>query len=226
MPVFAWPWVLVWLAGCGSGVEPAPEPKVGWSPPYPPTAVRQVVGGEERTAIEIRFHHVGKLYQGFFADEERLFELGEGLAGCAPGEARLHITYDDARKKGRVVIDVASNALGCPAELGTDGALDLRPLVPLSRATTAYRNALAGGRDLRLYSFDVGLHVRDGRGGATLWVDGPGPTDGRGFGPCAVVDSFEACGEGEVGEAHTSIKLGDADTQQRLTSLLSRASAP
>lgn len=178
-----------------------------------------VEGTAEGREVRLKFKGVGRLYRGFFAEKAGVQALGKGLAGCVAGEASVVVTYDDTHRIGRIVVDVPVQALTCHGALGEDG-LELSGLAPLGKAVAAWRDDIASKKDLRVWSFKVGVAVRDGMGGAILWARGQYPTDGSTFSPCVGVDGIERCAAGERRDGTSKLSFADKKVGGRVETLL------
>ena len=76
------------------------------------------------------------------------------------------------------------------------------PAVTVTRALVTWRDALGAARDRRLAVAPVGLHVRDERGGLTLWLSGH---DGASFSPAFVVDGALLGPSGGAAVSHVPV---------------------
>lgn len=211
------------LTACwGDEAPPEPEgPPPAWVPPVRADHLLLVGPDLEKGPIPFRFANVSELYRRFFTAEEALPTLDAATAACLGDREAWNVvvTWDEAAKTGRALLDVRADALLCKAEKQA-GTIDLSPLVPLTQGFAAWRDALAGARDLRLYSFQVGLHVRDAFGGVTLWSQGQHPPDGTTFAPCLAVDGFLQCPPNEADGPGTRWVIADGREGRRALELL------
>jgi hypothetical protein len=144
-------------------------------------------------SLELRFTNISALHRRFFSDPELMIALAEDLAPCVEGVAPVVVTYDGDKRQGHIVLDVSRDALTCSAV--HEGAVDVSALMPLSRAVASYRNAVAGTKDIRMFSFEAGVFVRDGVGWASLFAFGQEPSDGTTVHPCVGLDGLTRCTE-------------------------------
>ncbi len=170
--------------------------------------------------LSIGFTGVGTLHRGFFTDQGLLTELSQGGAACTGQPLEVVVTYEERSRVGRVVGVIAREHLRCHAPAGQP--VDAAPLAPLLRAVASYRNGVGAAKDMRIYAFRAGLHVRDANGGITLWATGQEPNDGSTWSPCVYLDNREVCGEGDRHEGTTSLKM-DRQHQARVAELLGAA---
>jgi hypothetical protein len=117
------------------------------------------------------------------------------------------------------VLDVSREQLVCVPNT-TDAGIDVSALVPASRALATYRNGIAAVKDIRVYSFDAGLFVRDGVGWSSLWIYGQEPADGSTFHPCVGLDGLERCTPAPPHEGVLSYDLGEGWVTRRLATSL------
>lgn len=205
------------LLACSTEQEKKPLP-VTWRPPKVAERYEHLDAAEQGVSIDIAYTSIGKLHRGYFENPELTSALSVAAKSCVDDTLGMVITYDEVERTGRVVVSMLHDRLKCRAKPTADG-LDVSGLTPLSTALATYRNAVASKKDIRIYGFRTGIHVRDEAGTATLWVEGQDPIDGSTFSPCAEVDGLESCAPGKRLDGVTVVKLPDEARQARLASL-------
>jgi hypothetical protein len=169
-------------------------------------------------SLELRFTNISALHRRFFSDPELMVDLAERLAPCISGVAPVVVTYDGEARRGHIVLDVPRSSLTCSAV--HDGAVDVSALTPLSEAVASYRNAVAGLKDIRVFSFDAGVFVRDGIGWASLFAYGQEPSDGTSLHPCVGLDGLERCTKAEPDQGVLRYALEEGWVTRRLATVL------
>lgn len=187
-----------------SGAEPSETP-----PSEAPSseATPASSGAGAAVPIELMFHGVGPLHQGFFADRKAVASLGGDLGHCLADTAQLRVAYDTEERTGRIWLKVPPDALEpCLPRVGS-GGVDLAPLQPVGEALAAYRDRVASSFDFRVSSFRIGTSFTRGPHRCTLWAAGQHPPDGTTWSPCIQTPRGEMCGDGTDGST-TRIALG------------------
>lgn len=167
-----------------------------WVAPDPEQAKR-FSGGEDGVEILVRTTGIGGDYRGYLMESDRIEALSRALAPCLNGPVELVLSFVSSTGDGRMVLVVPRGRLTCAAARTEDGAVDVSPLLPLTRGMASYRLGLGQTRDLRLLSWRVGVLVDDAGGrGVTMWLGGTPPEDGSAVSPCVDVDGRTHCPEG------------------------------
>lgn len=208
---------VVALLACSAETEKKPLP-VTWRPPKVAERYEHLDAAAEGVAIDIAYSSIGKLHRGYFENAELTGALSVAAKACVDDTLDMVITYDEVERTGRVVVSMLHDRLKCRAT-PVDTGLDVSALLPLTTALAAYRNAVAAKKDIRIYGFRTGVHVRDGAGTSTLWIEGQDPIDGTTVSPCVEVDGFESCAPGKRLDGVTVVKLPKPERQARLTTL-------
>lgn len=188
-------------------------------PPREPEEAVTVAPEGDGLAVQVGFTGVGRLYQGFFADEAPLRALGAALVPCVRGPVRVSVTYDEPSRMGRVALVLTPDQLACRATHGPGDAWDVSPLVPVAQALATWRNGVAAQRDMRIYAFRTGIHLVDPWGHATLWLDGQDPVDGTAFHRCLGLDGFDRCEAGGERDGVRAYRVADARLANRVVDL-------
>ncbi len=142
--------------------------------------------------MALAFAGVSGLYQGYFAEPERVRQLSTDLGGCFDGLVEVIVGYDSLEHVGRIVLQTSAADLRCRPRAGEEG-VDLSPLVPVAAALARYRSGLAAERDVRVSSFRTGVRLVQGGEICDLWLGGQYPPDGSSFSPCIGLRGHERC---------------------------------
>ena len=222
MPILlrlGWPAALLVVAvGCWSGGEPEPPLVPAWSPTSHPERV-ELFEASEGVDIAVQFIGVGTLYRSFFLDPAQLQPLASALGACVKGRATLALSYDEPTRVGHVALVLPASHLTCRAAPAGEG-IDITPMVPVLQALAAYRNGLGATKDMRLYSFRTALHVEDGFGAVTLWLEGQDPIDGTAVGRCLGLDGFERCVADAAPDGLVTLDVVDGRRRRRMRDLI------
>jgi len=132
-------------------------------------------------------------YRSFFAEPERLAELQAALAPCLDSGLGVGVVYDPKKYLGRIWVSAPAANWKCkPAVMGK--GVSLRPLEPALNGLRAWRDAIGASYDVRILSFQVGVHLTTVDGGQLItWA--PVRSDREGVEPCLGVDGISWCDE-------------------------------
>lgn len=181
-------------------VPAAPLPQVKIVPPAVPVQTEgsaMHVNAGAAIPIQLRFTTVGKLHQGFFGRPELVREVGAGLGACTSHTVDLDVVWSQADLEGRIVAVMPQDSSECRPVL-SDNGIDLTPLVPVSRAVAAYRDAVAGSSDFRIANFAVGVDLTRQGVVCRLRAAGQHPPDGTRYDPCVSVNGTPVCAQGSA----------------------------
>lgn len=206
-----------WLAGC-STPPPEPQPEPAWRPSSTPEHIVPFLPGSG-VPLRLQFNGLNTSYRTYVGDPAGLATLSKALDGCVDGTATVSVSYVDTTRTGRIALVVPKDALRCHATV--DGAgVDVTGMLPMSRALAAFRNTLGATKDMRFYTFQAALHVEDGQGAVTLWLDGQDPIDGSAFGACAGIDGVEVCDAADAPAGRTRLAPEALRWRRRLQAVL------
>lgn len=195
---------LVLALGCPEA--PAPQATPSEAPPLNPLPAAPAAAADtlsEPVDVRFAFQKIANNYRYYFSEPEFTGPLEQALGACFDEYAEVVVTYNLETLVGRIFVQTPRNRLGC-APIVTEHGLDVRPLVPVTRALAAYRDALASGRDFRLANFAIGVRVVDGVQICDLWAEGQNPPDGSTFSACVTLQGHDVC-DGDRRTGHQRI---------------------
>jgi hypothetical protein len=202
--------------------KPNPE---AWVPPARGEVENPMPASEGRPEVVLRFRGVGSLHRRYVGEAAAAVDLQALLAPCVAGPVALTVDYEEPIRHGRMVLDIPVESLRCGAVAEGD-SLALGEVPRLGAALATVQRELAASRDIRFFAFDLGLHVRDVLGGATVWFTGSDPADGKQVGRCVGVDGTLWCDASVAERAGTErFKVPNRVAAVRARKLLVPASA-
>ena len=155
------------------------------------------VQSAEPVQVVLVWQGISTLHKGFFSDPKATTALSVGLAGTVEAPANIYVRYDSTDFTGSVRLQLRPDTLRLPVRHQGE-VVALSDLAPITRALAGYRNDIAGGYDLRLQSFTVGIESFRGADACVFGVAGTPPPDGSVVSPCVVVAGQQQCGQPEA----------------------------
>jgi len=189
-------------------VQPEPADASGGQPGADATGSSLQVNAGTAVPIQLRFTTVGALHQGYFGRPALVQKLGKGLGACTTHTVDVDVVWSQANLEGRVVAVVPAGSTSCTPTRSGD-VVDLRPLVPMSRAVARYRDAVANSSDLRVANFVVALDWTQQGTICRLRAAGQYPPDGTRYHPCIHVNGQPACAAGDAEKGVESLRFTD-----------------
>jgi hypothetical protein len=132
-----------------------------------------------RVILELTWQGLSSLHKGYFSNDAAIDVLTAGLGETVGRQTmKVQVEWDSEAQQGSIRLGLVGNEL---PGLFVGNAVQTAALVPLTRALAAYRDAVAGGFDIRVLSFRILVGVGDR---CEVQVVGDYPPDGTQLSEC------------------------------------------